>query len=630
MCGIAGIVCFKRSAADILENKMMLKKMTNCIAHRGPDGEGQVCLDEGHVFLGHRRLAVIDLSAAAAQPMQSIDKRYTISYNGEVYNYKELRRELEKKGYSFFSDSDTEVVMNAYAEWGTASFVMLNGIFAFSIWDDYRKELILVRDRYGAKPLYYSRTGNKFVFASEYKAIIVHKDFKRNVNLYALKEYFTFQNIFSNQSFLNDIHILEAGCYLKMDYSSDTSPKSVRFWDYDFHEEEKELSKEEYAEELDRLFAQAVKRQLVSDVPLGTYLSGGLDSGSITSIASKSIPYIKTFTCGFDLHSASGVELSYDEREKAEYMSYIFKTEHYEMVLKSGDMERCMDKLVWHLEDPRVGQSYPNYYAAKLSSQFVKVVLAGTGGDEIFAGYPWRYHRVSGCRNFNEYVSNYYQYWQRLLNNDEIKRVFSPIYDRVSDYDTAKIFESVFDKDRKSEITLEQSINCSLYFEAKTFLHGLLIVEDKISMAHGLETRVPFLDNDLVDFAMKMPLKYKLRDLGKAMPMNENETGPKNEKYFKRTNDGKLILRTMMEKYVPQDITTGIKQGFSAPDASWFKGESLDYVNSVVWSGNSRIYDYLDKRAVREIVNNHIEGLENRRLFIWAILNFEKWLELYL
>ena len=289
-----------------------------------------------------------------------------------------------------------------------------------------------------------------------------------------------------------------------------------------------------------------------------------------------------------------------------------------------------MDKLVWHLEDPRVGQSYPNYYAAKLSSQFVKVVLAGTGGDEIFAGYPWRYHRVSGCRNFNEYVSNYYQYWQRLLNNDEIKRVFSPIYDRVSDYDTAKIFESVFDKDRKSEITLEQSINCSLYFEAKTFLHGLLIVEDKLSMAHGLETRVPFLDNDLVDFAMRVPVGLKLSKLQDVEMLNENEYGNKTDKYFERNKDGKIILRNVMEQYIPKEISNGAKQGFSAPDASWFRGESIDYVHSIISNPNSLIYDYLNKKSVECMFRKHVSGEENKRLLIWSIISFNEWMNCFI
>lgn len=630
MCGIAGIMCLGRVGCDVEQNQMWIKKMTDLLAHRGPNGEGQVCLDEGNVFMGHRRLAIIDLSEAARQPMQSLDERFTITYNGEIYNYKEIRKELESIGYHFFSNSDTEVVMNAYAQWGANAFIRFNGIFAFAIWDNYKKELILARDRYGTKPLYYAVIGEQLVFASEYKAIIVHPDFEKRLNVYALKEYFTFQNIFSNQSFLHGIHILEQGSYLKINYEHREIPESVNYWDFDFSERDEKISDEEYEEEFHRLFVQAVRKQLVSDVPIGAYLSGGMDSGSITAIATRDIPDLKTFTCGFDLHSASGMELSFDEREKAEYMSYKFKTEHYEMVLKAGDMERCMRKLVWHLEDPRVGQSYPNFYAAKLASQFVRVVLAGSGGDEIFAGYPWRYYRTVGCKDFDEYISQYYDYWQRLLKHDEMKNFFDPIYEDIKGYSVEQVFRDVFKSFQRFDVSPEQSVNYSLYLEAKTFLHGLLLVEDKLSMAHGLETRVPFLDNDLVDFAMRLPIRMKLTNLNEIVKLNENEYGNKMDRYFQRTKDGKLILRKVMKHYIPTEITGGVKQGFSAPDASWFRGESIDYVHSIISNPNSKIYSYMNKKEVEKMYQQHVEGKENKRLLIWAILNFEEWLKMFL
>ena len=629
MCGIAGVICINRKECNANTTDMLIKNMTDTLKHRGPDGEGRLILDDGHVFLGHRRLSIIDLSNAASQPMQSIDKRYTISYNGEIYNYKELRRELERKGYHFFSSSDTEVILNAYAEWGTDSLQKLNGIFAFVIWDNYKKVMLLVRDRYGAKPLYYAKIGNQLVFASEYKAILQHPEFDYRLNLCAVKQYFTFQNIFDSQTFFDGIKLLNAGSYIKFDYDMVEIPQPVVWWDFRFEEERERIAEQEYYEELDRLFKQAVTRQLVSDVDVGAYLSGGIDSGSITAIAAREKPYMKTFTCGFDLHSASGVEFSYDEREKAEYMSYCFKTEHYEMVLKSGDMERCIHDLVWHLEDPRVGQSYPNYYVSKLASQFVKVTLAGTGGDEIFAGYPWRYYRAADSKDFDDYIDKYYHYWQRLLNDDEMKAVLSPVYDSVKNYSMEEIFRKVLQNTSMNKFTPTKSINYSLYLEAKTFLHGLLLVEDKISMAHGLETRVPFLDNDLVDFAMKVPVEYKLSGLSDFIAINENDYERKKDKYFQKTKDGKYILRNVMRKYIPENITKGIKQGFSAPDASWFKGESIDFCNSIIEDPNSRIYSFLDKKAVRSIFDKHLKGKENRRLFIWSVLNFEEWLRIF-
>ncbi len=631
MCGIAGIMCLQRRTCEVKKTEAVVKYMTDLLAHRGPDGEGQMTMDEGHVFLGHRRLAIIDLSDAAKQPMQSMNGRFAITYNGEIYNYRELREELRLLGYRFATRSDTEVLLKVYEVWGIAGIKRLNGIFAFAIWDDYKKELVIARDRYGTKPLYYTQIADQFIFASEYKAILAHPDFSKKLNVNAVKEYFTFQNIFSNITFMEGIKILEAGSYIKISYEDKVIPEAVRYWDYHFYDEHNtSITAKEYEEELNRLFVQAVKRQLVSDVSVGTYLSGGIDSGSISAIASQYISDLKTFTCGFDLHSASGMELAYDEREKAEHMSYLFKTEHYEMVLKAGDMERCMKELVWHLEDPRVGQSYPNFYAAKLASNFVKVVLAGSGGDELFAGYPWRYYRAVNCHSFDEYVSNYFEYWQRLLNKDEIEQFLAPIYDEVKDYSTEAVFRDVFKNIPKVELSPEQSVNYSLYLEAKTFLHGLLIVEDKISMTHGLETRVPFLDNDLVDFAMRVPVKLKLSRFQNTEVLNENEQGMKVDKYFQRNKDGKIILRNVMSKYVPKEISAGEKQGFSAPDASWFRGESIDYVNSIVSDSNAPIYHYLERRYIEQTVKKHMSGEENKRLLIWSIINFNEWLKLFM
>lgn len=630
MCGIAGIMCLKRGMCDKEQLLSVLNNMLKSIAHRGPDGEGYKVLDEGQVYLGHRRLSIVDLSSLASQPMQTYSKRYTLSYNGEIYNFKELKRILQDKGHIFQTHSDTEVLLQAYEEWGIECLNRLNGIFAFAIWDNYKKELVLARDRYGTKPLYYAQVGNQVVFASEYKAIICHPLFERKVNLNTLKEYFTFQNIFSYNTLLDNIKILEPGSYIRITSDAGEIPQPIKYWDFKFEEQELGISEKEYEEEVNRLFEQAVKRQLFSDVSLGTYLSGGIDSGSITAVASKYIQDLKTFTCGFDLRSASGMELSFDEREKAEYMSYLFKTEHYEMVLKAGDMERCMQKLVWHLEDPRVGQSYPNFYAAKLASNFVKVVLAGTGSDELFAGYPWRYYRTSENNTFDKYVNEYFDYWQRLLKEEEQQSFMTPIYEEVKNYSMYDVFRNIWKDINLKEMSVEQCINSSLYLEAKTFLHGLLIVEDKLSMAHGLETRVPFLDNDLVDFAMKMPVRYKLSKVREKNKIDENAVGTKVDAYYRQYNDGKIILRNVMGRYVPKEISEGKKQGFSAPDASWFRGDSLDYVESIISNPNAKIYTYLDKKSVRNIFNNHIKGIENKRLLIWSIINYEVWLEQFI
>ena len=624
MCGICGI--FNLNGEPV--SPVNLRKMTDAVAYRGPDGEGFYI--DSFVGLGHRRLAIIDLSPAGHQPMLTKDGSFSLVYNGEIYNFQELRIELESLGHQFRSRTDSEVVLHGYAEWGPECVNRFNGMFAFGIWDKTRQELFLARDRYGIKPLYYTFANGHFLFASEQKSILTHPAVKSEIDLEALLEYFTFQNIFTHRTLLKGIRLFPAGCWAKIPLGTVTRQLStIRYWDFDFREPEQKEGETEYIEELDRLFRQAVNRQLVSDVDVGSYLSGGMDSGSITAIAATQLPYIKTFTCGFDLYSASGLEMAFDEREKAELMSYLFKTEHYEMVLKAGNMERVLPKLAWHIEEPRVGQSYPNYYVAQLASKFVKVVLSGAGGDELFGGYPWRYYRAMVNTDFEQYIDKYYHYWQRLIPNTTIQEVFRPVWNKVEHVWTRDIFRDVFQKEVGDLVTPEDYINHSLYFEAKTFLHGLLVIEDKLSMAHSLETRVPFLDNDLVDFAMQVPVSLKLKNLEAVIRISENEPA-KVRKYFEKTGDGKLILRKVMQRYVPKRITSAVKQGFSAPDASWFKGDSIDYVKSKLYKKNAYIYEYLDNKAVEELLDEHLQGKCNRRLFIWSLLNFEWWLTKYI
>jgi asparagine synthase (glutamine-hydrolysing) len=621
MCGIAGLVHLDGRAVS----PDTLQLMTDAIAHRGPDGQGQWCA--GSIGLGHRRLSIIDLSAAGTQPMFSPDGRYVLVYNGEVYNFRELRTELEALGYAFVSRTDSEVVLHAFREWGVHTLTRFNGMFAFALVNRAERTLTLARDRYGMKPLYYARQGMDFVFASEQKAFLAVPSFRRKLDREALVEYFTFQNIFTDRTLLQDVRILPAGHYATLSLDDPgASLKLTQYWDFEFREPDAGVDAREYRDELDRLLMQAVQRQLVSDVEVGSYLSGGMDSGSITAHASRSHSHFKTFTCGFDLTSASGLELAFDERAKAEYMSYCFKTEHYEVVLKAGDMERVLPALAWHLEEPRVGQSYPNYYIARLASRFVKVVLSGTGGDEIFGGYPWRYYRGVVNDDFEHYVDKYYQFWQRLIPNTVLAQVFAPIERDVEAVRTRDIFRDVF-KRHAGELTRPADyINHSLYFEAKTFLHGLLLVEDKLSMAHGLETRVPFLDNDLVDFAMRCPVHLKLNNLDEVVRINENEPGIKTENYFKRTSDGKTILRDVMQRYIPRDIARAEKQGFSAPDATWFKGESIEFVRKTLIDGDPRIYELMDRSVVQSLIDEHLTGKTNRRLLIWSLLNVEAWL----
>jgi asparagine synthase (glutamine-hydrolysing) len=624
MCGIAGIVRF--DGAPVARED--LARMSDAQRHRGPDGDGLWA--EGAVGFGHRRLAIIDLSSAASQPMKG-PRGDIIIYNGEVYNFRELRRELEALGHGFVSTSDTEVVLHAWTEWQEASLLRLNGHFAFAIWDPTRRRTVLVRDRFGVKPLYYHNGGSFVAFASEVKALLALPAVPRRLCLPALNEYFTFQNIFTDRTLFDGVKLLPPGHLMELSPSAPAAARAMPFCDLLPSDNPLEIDADEAATEVHRLFVAAVERQLVSDVPVGTYLSGGLDSGSITTIARSCIGRLTTFTGGFDLSSASGLELGFDERKAAEVLANWLKTEHYEVVLHAGDMEAVLPALTRSLEDPRVGQSYPNYYVARLASKFVKVVLSGAGGDELFAGYPWRYFRGLNGETEDGYFRDYYGFWQRLVDDDKKAALFAPeVLRAVSPCESFDIFRSVFTPLRGRIRSREERVEASLYFELKTFLHGLLVVEDKLSMAHSLETRLPFLDNDLVDFALRLPAGTKLLGLNRdILPMDENLPG-KQMLYKRERADGKIVLRKAMAHVIPEDVAARAKQGFSAPDASWFRGESVDYVTGLLTAPNARLNDLIQPAFVRNVINEHRSGAHNHRLLIWSLLSFEWWLKTFL
>jgi asparagine synthase (glutamine-hydrolysing) len=624
MCGIAGIL----NRDGVVVHEGVLRLMNDAIVHRGPDDEGTFI--DGPAGLANRRLAVIDITPAGHQPMHTPDGRYTIVYNGELYNFMELREQL-RRVERFRSHSDTEVVLHAYREWGAACVERFNGMFAFAIWDRDERTLFLARDRYGIKPLYWTVAGDGLLFGSEIKSFLQHPSFNARVSEPHLLEYFTFQNLFTDGTLFDGVRMFPAGSCATL-RPGDRTIRPHQYWDWDFAEpgDGEIVSDAEYREELDRLFRQAVQRQLVADVPLGSHLSGGMDSGSLTALAARQLPYLATFTVGFDMTSSGGLEMGADERTKAEAMSYQFKTEHFESVLKAGDMERCLPALVWHLEDLRVGQSYPNWYVSRLASKFVTVVLSGSGGDELFAGYPWRYYRAVVNDDYDDYIAKYYGFWHRLVPDEDRAGLFRPeLWERVAPVRTEAIFRDVFGNGDVPR-SPEDYVNRSLYLEAKTFLHGLLVVEDKLSMAHSLETRVPFLDNDLVDFALRVPVGLKLRDLDKVVKLDENEPGGKTERFFQRTRDGKLILRQVMARHVPETVTDRVKQGFSGPDASWFRGDSIDYVRDVLFDPGAKLYEFFSPEGVRALVEPHLDGRENRRLLLWSLLSFEHWCRTFL
>lgn len=596
--------------------------MTSSLAHRGPDGEGIYV--EGPVALGNRRLAILDLSSAGHMPMTGDRGTVVLTFNGEIYNFRELRSELEVAGHHFKSESDSETVLHSYEEWGEGCVIRFNGMFAFAIWDRARRRMFLARDRFGVKPLYWTLTGEEFVFGSEIKAILAHPRVGRDLDYSALDEYLSFQNVFSDRTLLAGIRILPPAHAMTVEIGPSREVRSSSYWDFAFTDEHARISEDDASDRVEELFREAVLRQLVSDVEIGSYLSGGIDSGSITAVAAEHLPHLRTFTGGFDLSSASGLELGFDERKAAEYLSNECETEHYEVVMHAGDMERVLPELIWHLEDLRVGQSYPNYYVARLASRFVKVVLSGAGGDELFGGYPWRYARGIGSPGRDGYLQRYYTSWQRLVPDASKANILRPSARISAGTDAYEAFSEVFSSYRGPFETHDDFVNASLYFELKTFLPGLLVVEDKLSMAHSLETRLPFLDNDLVDFALSLPARMKYRESPDSPSVDENQIG-KRLVYEHQSSDGKPILRAAMRRILPDDAVNRAKQGFSAPDASWFRGQSIEYINRLLRDPEARIYEFLEPGYVASVLDEHTSGTVNRRLLIWSLLSLEWW-----
>ena len=624
MCGIVGVFNLDRKPFRM----STLVDMGNQLDHRGPDDEGFYLKD--NIGLGHKRLSILDTSRKGNQPMTSKDGKWVVVFNGCIYNYKELKNELKEKGHYFNSGTDTEVIVEGLSSYGPAFFERFNGMFAIGAWNTEEETLYLSRDRFGVKPLYYWFNGKTIVFSSEIKSILKHPDYEIDVDLSALNEYFTFQNLFRYNTLFKDIVMLPQANTVKIN-STSTIIKHHSWWDFDFSKPDNSMTFEEARTETLRLFEQAVERQMIADVPVGSYLSGGMDSGSITAVASRHVNRLSTFTCGFDMSEVSGREANFDERRDAELMANHYKTQHFEQVMNAGDIRWSLPRLVYHLEDLRVGMSYPNYYISRLASKFVKVCLQGTGGDELFGGYPWRYYKVFDSLTQKDFFNQYYGFWQRLVPDEEKSELFtSSVYNQIDLNEPRRIFERVFTfNDKLKYDTPEDHIQNSLYFEIKTFLNGLLIVGDKLSMANGLEERFPFLDNDLVEFAQKIPIRHKLGNLQDEI-RKIDENIERKQQLYREYDDGKNVLRKAMHSLIPNKIIDRKKQGFSAPDESWYRGENAAYVKELLLEGDIASAEYINADYMKRIVHEHVDEGINHRLLIWSFMNFELWCRIFL
>ena len=618
MCGIVGIV-----HRDILcdADRTFLKIASQLMSHRGPDDQGVWI--EDRVGLGHRRLSIIDLTSGA-QPMHDATGHYTITYNGEIYNYKDLRRFLESKGYVFRTNSDTEVILNAYAHWGAACVEHFNGIFAFGLWDSHERTLFLARDHLGVKPLLYYVDNEYLIFASELKAILQHPAAKAEINLFALSDYLSLGYVLAPKTIIRNIRKLQPATRLLW---KGGACRLEQYWDLAAvaNQAPRQFASEQEAiEELHDQLERAVRMQLVSDVPLGAFLSGGIDSSSVVQKMGSLCPErVKTFSIGFQARSYS--ELPY-ARLVAEYLG----TQHFDQVI-SPDLEALLPRLAWYFDEPFSDTSaVPTYLLCQFTRQHVKVALSGDGGDECFAGYetyiadkiqsiyrrvphvvhmlvvslaswlPSTHRKVSWDYKLKQFVKYAHStpekahYSWRILLSEAEKRLLlnGDVQRQLGDYTP---FETFLDYYR--EVPNASALNRFLYIDAKTWLADAMLVKvDRASMTCGLEVRVPLLDYKLVEFAMSLPPSFKLRGF-----------------------QTKFIFKKAMEQFLPKSIVHRAKRGFNAPAAHWVKRFSavMSEDHCELLSGQSCVWT--------QLMRDHEARRADNGFKLWTLLSWSLW-----
>jgi len=607
MCGICGFV----GKGDISD----LKKMNFVMFHRGPDEEGIWYNTASGVFLGHRRLSIIDL-AGGQQPMWTKDGKLGVVFNGEIYNYIELRKELIKKGYIFQTDhSDTEVLLHGYREWGFDLTNKLNGMWAFCIYDINNKRMFFSRDRFGKKPFFYSFQNGTFAFASELNALIQHSEIKKKISRQSLKKYFAYGYIPAPNSLYEDIYKLPGGYNLTINIE-DFSISIKKYWDFELEPTERipKNPEEEWGEQLRYLLEQSVKRRLISDVPLGVFLSGGIDSSSITAFAAKILGdnRIKTFSIGFK-------EASFDETQYAERVSKLFHTNHYMEILS---MERAKDlagNIIGKLDEPMGDSSLlPTYLLCGIARKQVTVALGGDGGDELFAGYD-PFKALKKAELYSNFVPRPVHMAIRLLTANlptshrnmsldfKIKRtlrgitypkkIWNPVWlGTLEPKELEELFiepmdlECVYSEaiEYWDQCTQKDIVDKTLQFYTKMYLQDdILVKADRASMMNSLEVRAPFLDIELVDFVRKIPHQYKYHN-----------------------GETKYILKKALEPVLPNEILYRPKKGFGVPIGEWFKNGGLAFDPNCQMT-------LFNTDWMQAIFNRHRERKEDNRLFLW-------------
>ena len=618
MCGINGIAYSPRSGKQVDEAKLVA--MRDILHHRGPD-DGRVFVD-GNVGLGHRRLSIVDV-AHGAQPMFNGDRTCAIVYNGEVYNHADYRENLESQGYKFQNRSDTETILHLYEEYGRDCVEYLRGMFAFAIWDKMKGELFIARDRFGVKPLYYVHTpdGSLF-FASEIKSLLAAGAVNPKINFNALPDQFANHGTSGDETLFHGVKRLLPGHTLVW---KDGRIDIREFWDLSFEPKHETRSDAEYIDEWRDLFRQSVEQRLMADVPLGMFLSGGIESSAIAAMMSTMVSEpIKTFSVGFRERDAN-------ELEYARLIAKKFGTDHHEITITPEQFFEALPKLVWHEDEP-IGfiASVPLYFVSKLAQEHVKVVLTGEGADETLAGYG-RYSKALKLLTYGEKYESLTPNFVRgivksgvatfggkldrtfLTREADIENLFFDNFGVFPKAMQAKMFtretrEKIADLNPYTEqnLLIERSdavdvLDKLLYADTKTYLHELLMKQDQMSMAASVESRVPFLDHKLVEFTARMPREMKLRG-----------------------STTKWVLREAMKGILPDEILNRPKMGFPVPVGNWFRNEFKHIIDDYVLSERSLSRGIFDAKFVRELVQRHSAG-ENHDERLWSLVNFEIW-----
>ncbi|MEO8208928.1 MAG: asparagine synthase (glutamine-hydrolyzing) [bacterium] len=634
MCGIVGIYNFDKNN---LVNKTLLKSMTDEIRHRGPDDEGYYI--DKNVGLGFRRLSIIDISINGHQPMCNEDESVWIIFNGEFYNFQDYRNELEAKGHRFKSRTDSEVIIHLYEEYGEKCIEKINGMFAFCIYDKKKQQVLLARDRIGIKPLYYFLDNSRLIFASEIKAIIKDPSIQRNINYNSLSNFLTNHVIIGEDTIFNNIHKLLPGHFLKIE---NNKIQIKEYWDLNFTNDFISCDENFFVEKIDELLSSSVNLQLISDVPLGVFLSGGVDSSGVVAYVDK-IKGRKNKTQSF---SISFIGSKYDESRYAREVSKLYQTIHTEFDLKM-DFIKSVPKIVWHLDEPFSDSSaFATYHLAKMARDYVTVVLTGDGGDEIFAGYPFRY---SMDRRFNRvnfvpevFRSSAYNLSKLFpsIGSKELKKKISDTKQYLKylskDSDTAFLLSfSIFDEKEQEKLLQEkilEKINLAeeiervrkyrnshngssanilqqrLYYDIKTMLPDQMLTKvDKMTMASSLEARPPILDHRLVELAMNIPSNFKIKN-----------------------RNGKLILKKTFEKYLPKEILYRKKSGFNVPIEEWFRKDLKEYARGILSEESIRKrglfkYSYIDK-----LFDDHSKFKTNNASKIFTLISLEVWFQIFI